>query len=64
MHRNVRGVLQEIDYILSTYNVGKQVLDTKDGIGYLMADINTEQVTTEIVSELALLAHTVRSRIL
>ena len=64
MHRNVRGVLQEIDYILSAYNVGKQVLDTKDGLGYLIADIATEEVTTEIVSQLALLAHTVRTRIL
>ncbi|KAJ3415695.1 hypothetical protein HDV05_004373 [Chytridiales sp. JEL 0842] len=64
MHRNVRGVLQEVDYILSAYNVGKQVLDTKDGLGYLVADIATENVTTEIVSQLALLAHTVRTRIL
>jgi D-3-phosphoglycerate dehydrogenase len=44
--------------------VGKQVLDTKDGYGYLIADIATENVTTEIVSELALLANTVRTRIL
>lgn len=64
MHRNVRGVLKEIDNILSAYNVGKQVLDTKDGYGYLIADIATENVTTEIVSELALLANTVRTRIL
>ncbi|KAI8853198.1 D-3-phosphoglycerate dehydrogenase [Chytridium lagenaria] len=33
MHWNKRGVLQEIDYILSAYNVGKQVLDTKEGMG-------------------------------
>ncbi|KAJ3317863.1 ATPase of 26S proteasome regulatory subunit 4 [Blyttiomyces sp. JEL0837] len=58
MHRNVRGVLQEIDYILSAYNVGKQVLDTREGLGYLIADIATEEVTTEIVSQLALLAST------
>ncbi|KAJ3106412.1 hypothetical protein HDU97_006397 [Phlyctochytrium planicorne] len=64
MHWNKRGVLQEIDYILSAYNVGKQVLDTKEGMGYLIADIATEEVTTEIVSQLALLAHTIRTRIL
>ncbi|KAJ3203854.1 hypothetical protein HDU67_009896 [Dinochytrium kinnereticum] len=64
MHWNKRGVLQEIDYILSAYNVGKQVLDTRDGMGYLIADIATEEVTTEIVSQLALLAHTIRTRIL
>ena len=40
MHRNVRGVLKEIDYILSAYNVGKQVLETKDGLGYAFANGN------------------------
>ncbi|KAJ3213413.1 hypothetical protein HK099_007403, partial [Clydaea vesicula] len=55
IHRNVRGVLKEIDSILSSYNVGKQVLDTHDGYGYLIADIATDSVTTEIVSQLALL---------
>ncbi|KAI9332241.1 D-3-phosphoglycerate dehydrogenase [Obelidium mucronatum] len=64
VHRNVRGVLQEIDYILSGYNVGKQILDTKDNLGYIIADIATDDVTTEIVSQLALLAHTVKTRIL
>ncbi|KAJ3336702.1 hypothetical protein HDU93_002322 [Gonapodya sp. JEL0774] len=34
MHRNVRGVLKEIDYILSAYNVGKQVLETNGKLGY------------------------------
>ncbi|KAH9256740.1 hypothetical protein BASA81_005034 [Batrachochytrium salamandrivorans] len=48
MHRNVRGVLREIDQILSAYNVRKQVLDTKDSFGYLIADVMTEQLSTEI----------------
>lgn len=64
MHRNIRGVLREIDCILSAYNVGKQVFDTKDEIGYLIADVNTTELTTEIVSQLALLANTIRTRIL
>ncbi|KAJ3208305.1 hypothetical protein HDU83_003086 [Entophlyctis luteolus] len=64
IHKNVRGVLQEIDYILSAYNVGKQILETKDSLGYIIVDITTEEVTAEIVSQLALLAHTVRTRIL
>ncbi|KXS20766.1 NAD(P)-binding protein [Gonapodya prolifera JEL478] len=64
MHRNVRGVLKEIDYILSAYNVGKQVLETNGKLGYLIADVNTEEVTTEIVAQLALLSNTIRSRIL
>ncbi|KAJ2998420.1 hypothetical protein HDV02_004535 [Globomyces sp. JEL0801] len=62
MHRNVRGVLREIDNILSAYNVRKQVLDTKDKVGYLIADVTTEKVSTEIVSQLALLANTIRTR--
>ncbi|KAI8899369.1 D-isomer specific 2-hydroxyacid dehydrogenase [Globomyces pollinis-pini] len=61
MHRNVRGVLREIDNILSAYNVRKQVLDTKDKVGYLIADVTTEKVSTEIVSQLALLANTIRT---
>ncbi|RKO91553.1 hypothetical protein BDK51DRAFT_17722, partial [Blyttiomyces helicus] len=63
IHKNVRGVLQEIDYILSAYNVGKQVLDTKDGIGYLIADVSTEHLATEIVTDLAQLANSIRTRI-
>jgi D-3-phosphoglycerate dehydrogenase len=64
MHHNVRGVLREIDHILSAYNVGKQVLDTKDGVGYLIADVDTETVSTEIVSQMAMLAATIRTRII
>lgn len=64
MHRNVRGFLKEIDNILATYNVGKQVLETKDKLGYLIADINASEVATEIVSQLALLSNTIRTRIL
>eukprot|EP00842_Homolaphlyctis_polyrhiza_P006929 jgi/Hompol1/825/HPOL_003436-RA len=64
MHRNVRGVLREIDHILSAYNVGKQVLDTKDMLGYLIADVATERLSTEIVSQLAMLANTIRTRII
>lgn len=64
MHHNVRGVLREIDNILSAYNVGKQILDTKDTLGYLIADVATDQVTAEIVSQLAMLANTIRTRII
>ncbi|KAI8908997.1 D-isomer specific 2-hydroxyacid dehydrogenase [Gorgonomyces haynaldii] len=64
IHYNVRGVLREIDHILSTYNVGKQILDTKDRLGYLIADVKTENVSTEIVSQLAMLANTIRTRII
>ncbi|KAH6564251.1 hypothetical protein BASA60_010425 [Batrachochytrium salamandrivorans] len=48
---------------LSAYNVRKQVLDTKDSFGYLIADVMTEQLSTEIVSQLSMLASTIRTRI-
>jgi len=64
IHRNIRGVLKEIDNILSGYNVGKQVLDTNNQIGYLLADVSTDEVTSEIVSEMAMLSNTIRTRIL
>ncbi|KAJ1339545.1 hypothetical protein BSLG_005792 [Batrachochytrium salamandrivorans] len=50
--------LKEIDHILSAYNVGKQVLDTKDSLGYLIADVDDRSTLTEIVSQLAMLANT------
>ncbi|KAJ3266537.1 hypothetical protein HK104_006107 [Borealophlyctis nickersoniae] len=56
--------MKEIDYILSAYNVQKQVLDTDSGVGYLIADVATEHLATEIVSQLAMLSNTIRTRIL
>jgi D-3-phosphoglycerate dehydrogenase len=63
IHRNVRGFMKEISALLSQYNVGKQVLETKDGYGYLIVDINAENVTNEIVGQLALLSSSIRTRI-
>ena len=64
IHRNMRGVLREIHRILSNYNVGKQVLDTKGEVGYFIADVGTDQVSADIVAELAGLASTIRMRVL
>ncbi|KAI9329224.1 D-isomer specific 2-hydroxyacid dehydrogenase [Zopfochytrium polystomum] len=64
VHRNVRGVLREIDYVVGNYNVGKQVLDTKEGVGYLVVDVQAEDLATEVVSQLAVLSHSIRTRIL
>lgn len=41
VHQNVRGVLREIDSILAAYNVGRQVLETSQKIGYLVVDVET-----------------------
>lgn len=64
IHRNVRGFMKEISSLLSNYNVGKQVLETNSGYGYLIVDITADNVTNEIVTQLALLSNTVRTRIL
>lgn len=64
IHRNVRGFMKEISSLLENYNVGKQVLETKGEYGYLIADITADSVTNEIVTQLALLSNTVRTRIL
>ncbi|KAJ1985739.1 D-3-phosphoglycerate dehydrogenase 2 [Dimargaris cristalligena] len=39
VHRNVPGVLRQINNILGPFNVEKQVCDNKDTISYFMADI-------------------------
>ena len=44
--------------------MGKQVLDTNEGLGYLIADVATDTVSTDMVSELALLSNTIRTRII
>lgn len=64
MHRHVRGVLREIDQILAEYNVSKQVLDTKETVGYLIVDVNATQVSNEIAAMFATLANTIKTRII
>lgn len=45
VHQNVPGVLRQITKSLSDFNIEKQICDSKDAIGYFMADItvNSEQ---------------------
>ncbi|KAJ3130342.1 hypothetical protein HK098_002571 [Nowakowskiella sp. JEL0407] len=42
VHQNVPGVLKQINKAISEYNVEKQICDSKDTVGYLMADITVE----------------------
>ena len=64
IHKNVRGVVREIDNILSEFNIQKQVIETNGEIGYIVIDVETTEVTSEIVAALALLANTIRTRII
>jgi D-3-phosphoglycerate dehydrogenase len=63
IHKNVRGVVQEIDFIVSHVNIGKQVIETSGNIGYIIIDIDTKEVTADIVASLAAMGNTIRTRI-
>ena len=63
IHKNVRGVVQEIDFIVSSVNIGKQMIDTSGDMGYIMIDIDTKEITADIVAGLAAMGNTIRTRI-
>ncbi|KAI8899750.1 hypothetical protein BC833DRAFT_584501 [Globomyces pollinis-pini] len=42
IHQNVPGVLRQINKILSDYNIEKQTCDSKDAVGYFMANVGVE----------------------
>lgn len=64
IHKNVRGVMTEINAIVSDFNISKQVIDTRDNIGYAIIDVDTAQVSNDIVASLAILSNSIRSRVL
>ena len=39
VHKNIPGVLRQVNEVLSPYNVEKQYSDSKGDVAYLMADI-------------------------
>lgn len=61
IHRNIPGVLKNINDILSQYNINGQMLLTRGGVGYLMADVNKE-ISHECFSKLRELDSTIRTR--
>jgi len=62
IHRNVPGVLREVNQILGDHNVDKQTTDSKGEIAYLLADIS--DVNTSAIKELFQKLESVSSRIL
>jgi len=64
IHKNVRGVVKEINNLLSSSNISKQILETKDSLGYAIIELEKKENTTEILSALALLANSIRTRCL
>jgi D-3-phosphoglycerate dehydrogenase len=63
VHRNVPGVLREINNVLSEYNIAAQVLGTRGPIGYLIADIDTH-VATEVRDKVQALPSSIRTRVI
>lgn len=63
VHRNVPGVLQEVNTLFgrSGVNVAAQVLRTLDDVGYLIMDTDRSS-TREMVRELRGLPHTIKAR--
>ncbi|PVV00102.1 hypothetical protein BB559_000114 [Furculomyces boomerangus] len=66
VHNNVPGVLQQINYILSPFNVNKQVSDSRGDIAYFMADItlhNTHEIN-DIYAKISNINENIITRVL
>ena len=65
IHRNVPGVLAEINSIFARHrlNISHQYLHTNTKIGYLVTDIN-KQYDTVVLEELKKMEATIRFRVL
>jgi D-3-phosphoglycerate dehydrogenase len=64
-HRNVPGVLRDINRIVSDHsaNIRAQVLSTDASVGYLIMDVD-DNVSPEIPVEIAALRTSIRTRVL
>ncbi|MFT4271157.1 MAG: phosphoglycerate dehydrogenase [Pantoea sp.] len=65
VHRNVAGVLSGVNGILSRHsvNVAAQYLQTKNGIGYMVMDVDSSY-PSEVIAELDAVEGTIRTRVL
>lgn len=63
IHKNVPGVLRDINSILADYNVNAQQLFTTSNIGYLIVDIDKE-ASTVVKEKISQLGINIRTRIL
>jgi D-3-phosphoglycerate dehydrogenase len=65
VHRNVPGVLRDINRIVSerNANIESQILSTDNQIGYLMMDIGKD-VAEDVRSDIAALETNIKTRIL
>jgi D-3-phosphoglycerate dehydrogenase len=65
VHRNVPGVMSEINRVFSDnqINVSSQYLQTNEAIGYVVMDIDAESSELAL-QKLQLVPHTLRCRVL
>jgi D-3-phosphoglycerate dehydrogenase len=63
IHKNVPGVLRDINNVLCAYNITAQVLNTKGPTGYFMCAVDSE-VSLEVKEKLAKLSNSIRTRAL
>eukprot|EP00475_Leptophrys_vorax_P015922 TRINITY_DN2230_c0_g1_i1.p1 TRINITY_DN2230_c0_g1~~TRINITY_DN2230_c0_g1_i1.p1 ORF type:complete len:438 (+),score=135.43 TRINITY_DN2230_c0_g1_i1:77-1315(+) len=63
IHKNVPGVLRDLNNSLSSYNISAQVLGTKGAIGYFMANVESS-VSDEAKEKLSELPNTIKCRVL
>jgi len=63
IHRNVPGVLRDINNVLSSYNVVAQLLMTRGSVGYLIVEVST-RVAKEVKAKIQVIDANIRTRIL
>jgi len=63
IHKNVPGVLKNINSILSDYNVLAQQLQTTEHVGYLIVDVDHE-ASKEVVQKIKSLPTSLKTRVL
>eukprot|EP00005_Dracoamoeba_jomungandri_P004881 CAMPEP_0174252712 /NCGR_PEP_ID=MMETSP0439-20130205/2076_1 /TAXON_ID=0 /ORGANISM="Stereomyxa ramosa, Strain Chinc5" /LENGTH=423 /DNA_ID=CAMNT_0015333297 /DNA_START=18 /DNA_END=1289 /DNA_ORIENTATION=- len=63
IHKNVPGVLRDINNILAEFNVTKQVLGTEGTIGYLIVEVD-RQASKPIKLSISKLEQSIKTRIL
>jgi D-3-phosphoglycerate dehydrogenase len=63
IHKNVPGVLKNINSLLGEVNVQGQILSTRGGIGYLICDVERE-ASKDLKKQIASLPSSLKTRIL
>lgn len=63
IHKNVPGVLKDLNSILSEFNISTQLLGTQKDVGYMICDVDHE-AGKEILERITALPSNIRTRIL